>query len=74
MGSKKDIVANIAQEVDDCPSRIEIKSAIIEALTKLTGAQIEEGVLTKDEAGTSQTLYQTHYKQTSWNMGTPAHE
>jgi len=74
MGSKKDIVTNIAQEVDDCPSRIEIKSAIIEALTKLTGAQIEEGVLTKDEVGTSQTLYQTHYKQASWNMGIPTHE
>ena len=74
MGSKRTIVTNIAHEVEDYPSRIEIKRAIIESLTELTRAQIEEGVLTKEEAGTSQTLYQTHYKQASWNMGTPVHE
>lgn len=74
MRSKRDIVTNIMQEVEDCPSRDEIKSAIIESLTKLTGTQIDEGSLTKAEADTSQTLYQTRYKQTPWNMGTPAHE
>lgn len=74
MESKKTTVTNIAQEVEDCPSRNEIKNAIIESLSKLAGTEIEEGVLTETEADTSQTLYQSHYKQASWNMGTPVHE
>jgi lipoate-protein ligase A len=74
MESKRDSVTNISLEVDDCPTRKEIQTAIIESLMEYTGTSIEEGVLTKAEVGTSQTLYQTHYKQASWNMGTPAHE
>ena len=74
MESKRDTVTNIAQEVEDCPSRKEIQEAIMGALTEFTGASIEEGTLTEAEADTSQTLYQTHYTQPSWNMGTPAHE
>ena len=74
MDSKRDTVTNIALEVEDCPTRNEIQSAIIETLSELAGASIDEGVLTEAEADTSQTLYQSHYKQASWNMGTPAHE
>ena len=74
MESKSDTVTNIAHEVEDCPTRNEIQGAIIETLAELAGASIEEGVLTEAEADTSQTLYQSHYKQASWNMGTPAHE
>jgi len=74
MDSKRDTVTNISHEVEICPSRVEIQSAIIESLAELAGVQIEEGILTKEEADTSQTLYQTHYKQASWNMGTPSHE
>jgi lipoate-protein ligase A len=74
MDSKRDIVTNIAHEVDSCPTRDEICRAIIETLETLTGNSIDEGTLTQAEVDTSQTLYQTHYKQASWNMGTPAHE
>ncbi|TFH04454.1 MAG: hypothetical protein E4H14_14665 [Candidatus Thorarchaeota archaeon] len=74
MESKRDMVTNIAQEVEDCPTRSEIQSAIIETLAELTGTSIDNGILTEAEANTSQTLYQTLYKQPLWNMGTPAHE
>lgn len=74
MDSKRDTVTNIAHEVDSCPTRDEIRSAIIDTLETLTGTSIDEGPLTQAEVDTSQTLYQTHYKQASWNMGTPAHE
>jgi lipoate-protein ligase A len=74
MESKRDTVTNISKEVENCPTRKEIQTAIIESLVELVGTSIEEGVLTDDEVGTSQTLYQTHYKQASWNMGIPAHE
>ena len=74
MESKRATVTNIAQEVEECPTREEIQNAIIEGLTELAGTSIEEGVLTEAEADTSQTLYQTHYTQASWNMGTPTHE
>ncbi|MGY5881493.1 MAG: hypothetical protein RTV31_14675, partial [Candidatus Thorarchaeota archaeon] len=74
MESKRATVTNIAQEVEECPTREEIQNAIIEGLTELAGTSIEDGVLTEAEADTSQTLYQTHYTQASWNMGTPTHE
>ncbi|MGY5860615.1 MAG: lipoate--protein ligase family protein [Candidatus Thorarchaeota archaeon] len=74
MDSKRASVTNLAQEVEDCPTRDEIKSAIIESLAEFAGEQIDEGVLAEAEADTSQTLYQTLYKQPSWNMGTPVHE
>jgi len=74
MASKRDTVTNIAREVEDCPTRDEIRSAIIETLAELAGASIDEGILTQEEVDTAQTLYQSHYKQASWNMGTLAHE
>lgn len=74
MESKRDTVTNIALEVEDCPTRDEIRSAIIERLSELSETSIAEDTLTQAEVDTSQTLYQTHYKQASWNMGTPTHE
>ncbi|TFG33128.1 lipoate--protein ligase family protein [Candidatus Thorarchaeota archaeon] len=74
MDSKRAIVTNIAHELKDCPTRDEILQAIIETFTEFAGTSIEEGVLTKAEADTSQTLYQTLYTQPSWNMGTLAHD
>ena len=73
MDSKRTPVSNIAHEVDVCPTRDEIRNAIIDTLAKLGGTSIDEGPLTQAEVDTSQTLYQTHYKQASWNMGTPTH-
>ena len=74
MESKRDIVTNIALEVEDCPTRDEIRKAIIESLEEFAGTSIDEGTLTQAEADTSQALYHSHYKQASWNMGTLAHE
>jgi lipoate-protein ligase A len=74
MDSKRVIVTNIAHEVDDCPTRDEIRRVIIETLADFAGTSIDEGALTEEEVDTSQTLYQTLYKQPSWNMGSPAHE
>ena len=74
MDSKRDTVTNIASEVEDCPPRDEIRRAIIESLAQLAGASIDEGKLTQEEVDTSQTLYHSHYKQASWNMGTPSHD
>lgn len=73
MDSTRAPVSNIAHEVDDCPTRDEIRGAIIETMAKLAGTSIDEGTLTQAEVDTSQTLYQTHYMQASWNMGTPTH-
>ncbi len=74
MASKRDTVTNIAREVKDCPTRDEIRSAIIETLAEFAGSSIIEGSLTQEEVDTSQTLYHSRYKQASWNMGTLAHE
>ena len=43
-------------------------------LAAFSKSSIEEGPLTQAEVDTSQNLYQTLYKQASWNMGTPAHD
>jgi len=74
MESKRDTVTNIASEVENCPPRDEIRRAIIESLAELAGTSIDEGKLTQEEVDTSQTLYHSHYKQASWNMGTPSHD
>lgn len=74
MDSRKDTVTNISLEVDACPSRSEIRQAILGALSELSGETIAERPLTHAEVDTSQTLYQTHYSQPTWNMGTPTHE
>ena len=71
MDSKRDTVTNIAHEVDACPSRDEIRKAILDTLSELSGESMNEGPLTQKEIDTSQTLYQTHYSQLIWNMGTP---
>ncbi|MHA1614786.1 MAG: lipoate--protein ligase family protein [Candidatus Thorarchaeota archaeon] len=73
MESKRDTVTNIASEVENCPPRDEIRRAIIGSLAELAEASIDEGKLTQEEVDTSQTLYHSHYKQASWNMGTPSH-
>jgi len=67
-------VTNIALEMDACPSRSKIQKAIIDTLSELSGESINEGPLTQAEVDTSQTLYQTHYSQPVWNMGTPTHD
>ncbi len=74
MASKRDTVTNIAHEVEDCPTRDEIRSAVIETLAEFAGTSIDEGKLTQEEVDTSQTLYHSHYKQASWNMGTLSHD
>ncbi len=74
MDSKRDTVTNIAHEVEDCPTRDEIRNAIIETLAELAGTSIDEGNLTQEEVDTSQTLYHLHYKQALWNMGTPSRD
>ncbi len=74
MDSKRDTVTNISHEMESCPSRSEIQKAIIETISELSGASINEGLLTQAEADTSQTLYQTRYSQPTWNMGTPTHD
>lgn len=74
MASKRDTVTNIAHEVEDCPTRDEIRSAVIETLAGFAGTSIDEGKLTQEEVDTSQTLYHSHYKQASWNMGTLSHD
>jgi len=74
MDSKRDTVTNIASEVENCPPRDEIRRAIIGSLAELAEASIDEGKLTQEEVDTSQTLYHSHYKQASWNMGTPSHD
>ncbi len=74
MESKRDTVTNIALEIEECPTREQIQRSIIETLEALSGETIVDGKLDKREADTSQSLYQSHYMQASWNMGTPAHE
>jgi len=74
MDSKRDIVTNIASEVEDCPTRDEIRSAIVETLSEFAGNSIDEGTLTDAEVDTSQALYHSHYKHESWNMGTLSHK
>jgi lipoate-protein ligase A len=70
--SRRDIVTNIADAIIDCPSLEEIKQAVIESITTLSGQIVNTGELTKEEKDTSQVLYQSRYSKSSWNLGTPA--
>jgi len=71
MESKRDTVTDLMHEVEDCPSQLEIRAAIIENLEELVGVKIEEGYSTKEEEHTAQALYDSQYKKPSWNLGTP---
>ncbi|NHI89865.1 MAG: lipoate--protein ligase family protein [Candidatus Thorarchaeota archaeon] len=72
MDSKRDYVTNISDQVDDCPSKDEIKNAIVQSLEKISNQRFHSGVLTKEEKDTAEALYQSRYSQTEWNLGTPA--
>jgi lipoate-protein ligase A len=74
MDSKRDIVTNIVDEVDNCPTNNEIRRAIVETVAMMVGTSICHSTLTQEELDTSQALYQTRYTQESWNIGTPNHE
>ena len=72
MESKKDTVTNLKQEVEDCPTQKDIKSAIIRNLEELVGVKIKERHSTREEKHTAQALYDSQYSKPSWNLGTPA--
>jgi lipoate-protein ligase A len=71
MGSKRDHVTNISEQVDECPPKDEITSAIVRSLENVSNQSIDRGVLTNEEKDTAEALYQSRYSQTEWNLGTP---
>lgn len=68
--SKKDVVTSIAREIDSCPSDMDIKNSIIQGLEKLSGESIGKGEITSEESARAESLYQTQYSQSEWNLGT----
>ncbi len=68
--SKKDKVTSIAQELTSRPSDVEIKNAIIATLERISEEEIHVASLTKTEIDAADSLYQTRYCQTEWNLGT----
>jgi lipoate-protein ligase A len=72
MDSKRDRVTNIADQVKECPSDEAIKNAIAQSIEMSSRQTIQKGSLSQEEKDTAQTLYQTRYSQSEWNLGTPA--
>ena len=72
MESQKDIVTNITNEVEECPSIEEIKLALVESIKTSSRKLVKEGRFSKKEKDTAQALYQSRYSQSEWNLGTPA--
>lgn len=72
MESRRDMVTNITEEIEDAPTLDEIKNAILQKLGEITGAVVEKGNLRKEERDTAQALYDSQYKHHSWNLGTLA--
>ncbi|MFW9870859.1 MAG: biotin/lipoate A/B protein ligase family protein [Candidatus Thorarchaeota archaeon] len=69
--SKRDVVTNISNEIDNCPELDQIKQAIVESIESVSGRSSKIGQLTKEEKDTSQVLYQSRYSKPTWNLGTP---
>ncbi len=72
LGSKRDVVTCIANEVSPCPSDFEIKNAIKAFLERISENTIELGGLTDEEEERAESLYRTRYSQPEWNLGTLA--
>ncbi len=72
MDSKRDHVTNIADQVKKCPSIEAIKKAIAQSIEISSRQSVQKGSLSQEEKDTAQTLYQSRYSQSEWNLGTPA--
>lgn len=72
--SKRDTVTTITNEVGISPSEAEIRSAIIGCVEKISEEDMIEGELTQEERDTAESLYQTRYRLSEWNLGTPIQE
>jgi len=72
MDSKRDIVTNIADQVKECPSDDTIKHAIAQSIEMCSKQPVQRGRLSKEEKDTAQSLLQSRYSQSEWNLGTPA--
>ena len=71
MESKRDLVTNIANQVENCPTENAIKNAVIRSFEKMSGNSIEPGEVSVYERDTAQALYQSRYSKSEWNLGTP---
>ena len=71
MGSKRDKVTTILQEVSESISYDDIKGAIIRSISRITGENLEEGRFTKDELELAEVLYRERYSKPEWNLGFP---
>lgn len=69
--SNRDIVTNVSDEIEQCPSVESIIRAVIQGIEEMTKETIEERKFTREEVDTAQSLYDTRYRKVEWNMGTP---
>ena len=67
--SKRDSVTCITRELTTVPSDEDIKSAIIGGIEKLAEQTIERGEITSQESERAESLYQSQYSQSEWNLG-----
>ncbi|UCE10027.1 MAG: lipoate--protein ligase family protein [Candidatus Thorarchaeota archaeon] len=67
--SRRDVVTTIASELESRPSNEEIKSAIRRSMEKMVGRDIEKSSLTDEEVEVAESLYQTRYRLSEWNLG-----
>jgi lipoate-protein ligase A len=72
--SRKDTVTSIREEINSRPSDGAIKRAVISGLEHISGKVIVPGSLSREEKESAESLYQTRYSQSEWNLGTPALE
>jgi lipoate-protein ligase A len=70
--SRRDIVANICDEITDVPSLQKLKESILGSIEDTTGTESTPSGLTSEEKDTAEALYQSRYSQSAWNLGTPA--
>ncbi|MHA1959318.1 MAG: lipoate--protein ligase family protein [Candidatus Thorarchaeota archaeon] len=68
--SKRDVVTTISSEIESKPSVDEIKSAITRSIETLAGGDLTRGSLTAEEKDAAESLYQTRYRLSEWNLGT----
>jgi lipoate-protein ligase A len=68
--SKRDVVTTISSELESWPSDNEIKAAITRSVESLAGEDLELNSLTTEEIDAAESLYQTRYRLSEWNLGT----
>jgi lipoate-protein ligase A len=61
-------VTTVRDELGRDASTKEVRDAIVDGIESCYGVRVEPGVLTKEELGLAEELYQTKYSRLEWNL------